>query len=413
VQFDASTVREQFPSLSVADNGVRRIYLDNPAGTQVPVSVAHRIADCLLYHNANVGGFFRTSVSAGELVDNARLACADFLNAVSVEEIIFGQSMTALTLHLSRSIGRYLDAGDEIVLSRMDHDANIAPWLLMARDYDLKVRWLPFNTESFEFDADALDSVLTDRTRLVCVGGASNMTGTLNDVKGLCARIRAAGAWSYIDAVQSAPHVLVDVQDIGCDFLVCSAYKFFGPHQSVLWGRHDVLRQLEPYKVRPAPVELPWCFETGTQSHESIAGIGAAIDYFAALGGAASAGDTRRQQLAGAFAQLFDYEKSLAGRLIGGLQAIPGIRVQGITDRNALDRRVPTVSFTHANKHPEMIASALAEQNIFVWSGHNYAVEPAKALGIYDSGGVVRIGAVHYNTAAEIDATLTALEGIL
>jgi cysteine desulfurase family protein (TIGR01976 family) len=411
--FSPDAVRALFPSLSATDEGVRRIYLDNPAGTQVPNFVVERMSDCLLYGNANIGGFFRTSGLAGEFVDNARAACVGFLNAASVEEIIFGQSMTTLTLHLSRSIGRHLKAGDEIVVSTMDHDANIAPWLLLERDHGLKVRWFEFNTESFEFDADELDAVLTDRTRLVCVGGASNMTGTLNDTKNLCAKIRAAGAWSFIDAVQSAPHVLIDVQDMGCDFLVCSAYKFFGPHQSILWGRREILQQLEPYKVRPAPEELPWCFETGTQSHESIAGIGAAIDYFAAIGGTAAAGGKLRQRLIAAFGQLFAYEKLLADQLISGLQAIPGITVQGITDSNALDRRVPTVSFTHARKHPDTIARALAEQNIFVWSGHNYAVEPAKALGIYDSGGVVRIGAVHYNTAAEIDATLTALEAVL
>ncbi len=413
MQFNPDAVRAQFPSLSVTDHGVHRVYLDNPAGTQVPLSVAERMSDCLIYGNANIGGFFRTSELAGEFVDYARSASADFLNAASVDEIIFGQSMTTLTLHLSRSIGRYLEAGDEIVLSKMEHDANVAPWLLMARDHGLKVRWLSFNTESFEFDKDALDPLLTDRTKLVCVGGASNMTGTLNDVKGLCAKIRAVGAWSFIDAVQSAPHVLVDVQDIGCDFLVCSAYKFFGPHQSILWGRRDILQELEPYKVRPAPEELPWCFETGTQSHESIAGVGAAIDYLAAIGNTAAASGNRRQQLSHAFVQLFSYEKLLAGQLVKGLQAIPGITVQGITDSRALDRRVPTVSFTHAKKHPDTIARALAEQNMFVWSGHNYAVEPAKALGIYDSGGVVRIGAVHYNTVAEIEAMLTALEGVL
>jgi cysteine desulfurase family protein (TIGR01976 family) len=413
VSFDPGAVRAQFPSLSITDHGVRRIYLDNPAGTQVPASVVQHMSDCLLQANANLGGFFRTSDLAGEFVDAARAASVDFLNAPSADEIIFGQNMTTLTLHLSRSIGRCLKAGDEIVLSRMDHDANVAPWLLMARDHGLQVRWLAFNTESFEFDANALDDVLTDRTRLVCVGGASNMTGTLNDVQALCAKIRAAGAWSYIDAVQSAPHELVDVQAIGCDFLVCSAYKFFGPHQSLLWGRRDVLQQLEPYRVRPAPADLPGCFETGTQNHEGIAGIGAAVDYFASIGSAVRPDGGRRQQLVAAFEQLFAYEKRLGGRLIAGLQAIPGVTVQGITAREALGRRVPTVSFTHATQHPDTIAKALAEQNIFVWSGHNYAVEPAKVLGLYDSGGVVRIGAVHYNTAEEIDATLTALEGIL
>ena len=413
MKFKAETIRAQFPSLSVTDNGMRRIYLDNPAGTQVPSGVVQRMSDCLLYGNANIGGFFRTSELAAEFIDNARQASADFLHAASLDEIIFGHNMTTLTLHLSRSLGRFLEAGDEIVLSRMDHDANVAPWLLMARDHGLKVRWMAFNTDTFEFDDDALDAVLTDRTRLVCVGGASNLTGTLNDVQSLCSKVRAAGAWSFIDAVQSAPHVLVDVQALGCDFLVCSAYKFFGPHQSVLWGRRDVLQELQPYKVRPAPDELPDCYETGTQNHEGIAGIGAAIDYFASIGHASQPDGSRRQQLVAAFAQMFDYEKRLAGRLLAGLQAIPGVTVQGITDRAALDRRVPTVSFTHAKQRPDTIASALAKQNIFVWSGHNYAVEPAKALGLYDSGGVLRIGAVHYNTVDEIDETLRAIEGIL
>ena len=413
MSFNPEAIRAQFPSLSVTDDGVRRIYLDNPAGTQVPTSVVQRMSDCLQDGNANIGGFFRTSDLAGEFVASARAASADFLNAPSADEIIFGQNMTTLTLHLSRSIGRHLHAGDEIILSRMDHDANVEPWALMARDHDLKIRWLSFNTESFEFDANALDDILTERTRLVCVGGASNLTGTLNDVKSLCAKAREAGAWSFIDAVQSAPHVLVDVQDFGCDFLVCSAYKFFGPHQGILWGRRDVFEQLQPYKVRPAPTELPWSFETGTQSHEGIAGIGAVVDYFAGIGSVGHADGNRRPQLVAAFDQLFDYEKQLAGRLISGLQSIAGITVQGVTASDALGRRVPTVSFTHVKHHPDTIAKALGKRNIFVWSGHNYGVEPAKALGLYDFGGVVRIGAVHYNTVEEIDTTLTALEDVL
>jgi len=413
MQIDLGAIRAQFPSLSAADNGIRRIYLDNPAGTQVPSMVVQRMSDCLLHGNANIGGYFVTSGLAAEFVAAARDATADFFNAPSPDEVIFGQNMTTLTLHLSRSIGRHLNAGDEIILSRMDHDANIEPWVLMARDHDLEIRWLPFNTETFEFEADALDNVLSDRTRLVCVGGASNLTGTINDVRTMCTKARAAGAWSFIDAVQSAPHELPDVQDIDCDFLVCSPYKFFGPHQGILWGRRDVLEQLEPYKVRPAPAELPWCFETGTQSHEGIAGTGAAVDYFANIGGTLLADGNRRQQLVAAYDQLFEYEKSLAGRLIAGLKDIPGTTVQGITASDALDRRVPTVSFTHAKHRPEGIAEALAKRNIFVWSGHNYGLEPAKALGLLESGGVLRIGAVHYNSVEEIDETLAALEEIL
>ncbi len=419
--YDLNAVRAQFPALAITDNGQRRIYFDNPAGTQVPTTVAAAISDCLLTKNANQGGYFASAQDADAVVQSARDAMADFLNAPSSDEIIFGQNMTTMTLHLSRSIGRLLHPGDEIVLSQMDHDANVWPWVLLARDLDLVIRWLPFNTDSFEFDLDVLDDVITERTRLVCVGGASNLTGTLNDVAAICAKARAAGAMSFIDGVQSAPHVATDVQAMGCDFFVCSAYKFFGPHQGILWGRREVLEKLEPYKVRPAPAELPWCFETGTQSHEGIAGIGATVDYFAAIG-ASMAGEQlsswsqfsgRRQQVHAAMDLLFNYEKLLAEHLVEGLTNISGITVQGITQADAMDRRVPTVSFTHSDAAPAAIAEALAKENIFVWNGHNYAVEAAKALDIYDSGGVVRVGPVHYNSIAEIDELLDVLPNLL
>ncbi|MGI9199895.1 MAG: cysteine desulfurase-like protein [Woeseiaceae bacterium] len=410
MSLDVSAVRALFPSLSIKDNDVRRIYLDNPAGTQVPELVVRRMSECLIDANANLGGYFRTADIAGEIVDGARAAMADFLNAPSPDEVTFGQNMTTITLHLSRSIGNFLQSGDEIILSQMDHDANIGPWLLMAKDHDLKVRWLPFNIETFEFDDDALDKILNDRTRLLCIGGASNLTGTINDIKTMCAKARAAGAWSFIDAVQSAPHVLPDVQDIGCDFFACSAYKFFGPHQGTLWARTDVYEQLEPYKVRPAPLELPWRFETGTQSHEGMAGTGAAVDYFAGIGAGVTGSDNRRKNLNTAFDVMFDYEKTLTAQLINGLQSIPGVTIQGISEAEGFDRRVPTVSFTHVQHSPDSIARALGEQNIFVWNGHNYGLEPAKALGLLESGGVVRVGMVHYNTADEVDETLSAIE---
>ena len=421
MNFDLQAIRSQFPALAITDKGTRRIYFDNPGGTQVPVCVAEAITDCLLTKNANLGAFFASSSDADVVVQSAREAMADFLNAPSAEEIIFGQNMTTITLHLSRSIGRLLRTGDEIILTQMDHDANVWPWVLLARDLDLKIRWLPFNTDSFEFDLDDLDNLLTDRTRLVCVGAASNLTGTINDVTAICARAREAGVLTYIDGVQAAPHVPIDVQEIGCDFYVCSAYKFFGPHQGILWGRREVLEQLEPYKVRPAPAELPWCFETGTQSHEGIAGIAATVDYFASIGrsmaqdhaGSWSHFSGRRQHVHAAMELLFNYEKSLAIHLIEGLVGIDGVNIQGIAAADAMYRRVPSVSFTHKNVPPDVIAAALAKQNIFVWSGHNYAVEVAKTLGIYDSGGVVRIGPVHYNSVAEIDEFLLTLVPIL
>lgn len=419
--YDLDAIRSQFPALSVSDDGRRRIYFDNPAGTQVPQIVIDRMADCLTYSNANLGGHFVTSKRADAVTDDAHEAMADMLNAESPEQIIFGQNMTTITLHLSRSIGNTLNAGDEIVLSRMDHDANVNPWLLLARDRNLDVRWLPFDTGTFEFDLSVLDEIIGERTKLVCVGGASNLTGTLNDVETICRRAREAGALSFIDAVQSVPHVSTDVQKMGCDFLACSAYKFFGPHQGILYGRRDVLESLEPYKLRTAPDELPWCFETGTQSHEGMAGTAAAVDYFANIGMTMAADyaaaypdfSGRRLYVHAAMDCLFDYEAELSKQLIGGLQALPGVTVQGITDDSAFDRRVPTVSFTHESKDPADIANALADENIFVWNGHNYALEAARWLGIEERGSAVRVGPVHYNNGSEIRELLDALGNIL
>ena len=413
MSFNLDAVRAQFPALAIKDNGVRRIYLDNPAGTQVPVGVADAMSSCLLTANANLGGYFPTSQAAGEIVSSARDAMADLLNAPSSHEIVFGQNMTTLTLHISRSIGRLFRPGDEIILSQMDHDANVWPWVLLARDLELEVRWLPFNTDTFEFDLDILDNLITERTRLLCVGGASNLTGTLNDVTTICDKAKAAGALTYIDGVQSVPHVVTDVQAIGCDFLVCSPYKFFGPHQGVLWGRRELLEQLEPYKVRPATSAIPECFETGTQSHEGFAGIKAAVDYLAWVGESMSGASSGQPALRAAMEMLFAYEKALAAQLIEGLLDIDGVTVQGITSPDAMDRRVPTVAFTHARTEPAHIAESLARENIFVWKGHNYAVEVAKALNIYETGGAVRIGPVHYNSAQEIDETLAALRRTL
>ena len=421
MSFDLSAVRAQFPALALTDNGKRRIYFDNPAGTQVSQPVVDAMSECLLHSNANLGGYFSTTIDVGTIVQSARDAMADFLNAPSSDEIVFGQNMTTLTLHISRSIGRLFGPGDEIILSRMDHDANVWPWVLMARDLGLNVRWLPFNTESFECDLDELEKLISTRTRLICIGGASNLTGTINDVKSICAIARAAGALSYIDGVQSAPHIATDVQDLNCDFFVCSAYKFFGPHQGILWGRRDVLERLDAYRVRPAGSEIPWCFETGTQSHEGIAGVAATVNYFASIG-ATLASDGRggpaeltgrRRDVRNAMHMLFEYEQELALYLIAGLQAIDGVTVQGISAPDAMDRRVPTVSFTHSAVAPATIAEGLARQNIFVWSGHNYAVEAAKALRVLDSGGVVRVGPVHYNSLDEIDALLGALPPLL
>jgi len=419
--FDLEAIRSQFPALSIIDGESPRIYFDNPGGTQVSQMVVDRMSDCLIQSNANIQGYFRTSHLVDALIEGAHEAMADLLNAQSGDEIVFGQNMTTLTLHISRSIGRCFKPGDEIILSCMDHDANVAPWLLLARDLGLEVRWMPFNTETFEFDLEKLDALLTDRTKLVCVAGASNLTGTINDIKAISARAHDAGAWTYIDAVQSVPHISTDVQDLDCDFLVCSAYKFFGPHQGMLWGRRELLEMLEPYKVRPASKKIPACFETGTQNHEGMAGTTAAVDYFAWIGESMAARyqeqnshfEGRRKYVHAAMDCLFAYERDIAAHLINGLQQLPGVRIQGITAADAMDRRVPTVSFTVEGIASDVIAKQLAAQNIFVWSGHYYAVEVAKSLGIYDSGGAVRVGPVHYNSIAEIDQLLNALDSIL
>ena len=411
---DLEAIRSQFPALGQTDAGVPRVYFDNPAGTQVPQRVVDAMSDCMLQASANMGGYFRTSVAADDIVADAQRAMADFLNAPSEDEIVFGQNMTSLTFHVSRSIGRKFDAGDEIILSRMDHDANVEPWVLMARDCNLTVRWLPFDTETFEFDLQQLEGLLNDRTRLVCVCAASNLTGTINDVRSISRLARDAGAWTYIDAVQSAPHVVNDVQDYGCDFLVCSPYKFFGPHQGTLWGRREILEALEPYKVRPAPDTIPWCFSPGTASHEGMAGTAAAVDYFAWIGETMAGGNgARRQKVRAGMAAIADYEQGLAQHLVKGLQALPGVTIHGITSDQAMSRRGPTVAFTHERHAPDDIARALAAENIFAWSGHNYAVEVAKSLGIYDSGGAVRVGPVHYNTVQEIDRLFDVLGTIL
>ena len=419
---DIARIRAAFPSLAVTDGGRRRIYFDNPGGTQVPQQVIDRTVDCLTRANANLGGPFASSIAAGEIVDEAHRAMADFLGAATPEEIVFGQNMTTLTFHISRSIGLTLKPGDEIVVTRMDHDANIAPWLLLARDHKCTVRWLDFDPTTFEFDLSRVADVVTPRTRVFAVNYASNCTGTISDIAQIArlAKARAPEAIVYVDAVQLAPHALIDVQALGCDMLVCSPYKFFGPHQGVLWGRADLLRALEPYKVRPCDDALPHRFETGTLSHEGMAGTLGAVEYFAwigdAMGEAAApqAGErARRRAIRAAWGALATFELELTQRLVAGLQALPGITIRGITDPKALHRRVPTVSFTHERIAPALLAQEFAREGVFVWNGHNYAVEVARTLGLLDTGGVLRIGLAHYNTGEEIDFCLEVLARII
>lgn len=419
--FPIEQIRSAFPALSIRDQGRARIYFDNPAGTQVPERVLERMREAMVQSNANLGGHFTTTLAAEDLFNAGRQAMADMLNAASPDEVVFGANMTTLTLHVSRSLARTLKPGDEIIVTRMDHDANIAPWLLVAEDTGATIRWLDFDPETCQFADDAIDGLLCERTRLVALGYASNCTGTINDVKGLTAKAKAAGALVYVDAVQYAPHGPIDVQDLGCDFLVCSPYKFFGPHQGVLWGRRQVLEELFAYKVRPAGEAPPDKFETGTPSFEAIAGTFGAVEYFESIGTQWGADrlpryagmNERAARIHAGLDFLGAYELDLTRRLVAGLQALPGVTVHGITNANQFHLRVPTVSISVEGHHPRALAQGLADENIFVWDGHNYALEPVRRLGLEDRGGVLRIGPAHYNTAEEIERCLKALDAQL
>jgi cysteine desulfurase family protein (TIGR01976 family) len=402
--FPIEAARAAFPSL-----GGVNIHLDNPAGTQVPRSVADAVARCLLETNANLGGFFLSSRAAGDIVEQAHRDAATLFGAANWREIVIGPSMTALTFAMSRSLGRTLSAGDEIILTRMDHDGNIAPWLAVAEERQCTVRWLPFDRETLRIEPEALDAVLSSRTRIVALAYASNVTGSINDVAALTARAKQAGALVYVDAVQFAPHGLIDVAALGCDFLSASAYKFFGPHLGVLWGRADLLGDLHAYKVRPLKEALPWRWEHGTPQIELQAGLSAAIAYLDWLGGQVGRGETPRARLADAWSASIAWEADLTKNLIAGLQEMPGITIHGITNPNRIAFRVPTVSFTHASVPPARIAESLAAAGIFVWSGNNYALEVVRALGLDEDSGVLRIGLAHYNTLAEVKTALQAV----
>jgi cysteine desulfurase family protein (TIGR01976 family) len=408
-RFDVAAARSQFPALALQDEGKARVYFDNPAGTQVPQQVIDRTVEALRDKNSNLGGLFITSRGADALVDAAHQAVADFYNATTPEEIIFGQNMTTLTLHMSRCLARRFQRGDEIVLSRMDHDANVAPWLLLADDLGLVVRWMEFDPESYEFPADALTKVLSTKTKLLAMGMASNCTGTIHDVKAFAREAKAAGALVYLDAVQFAPHESIDVQALGADVVVSSAYKWFGPHMGVMWAKKALLQETFAYKVRAVGEELPHKFETGTLSHEGMAGCLGAIEYLESLG----IGETRAQRLQSAWGSVVTYERVLTTRLIDGLRPFKGLTIRGVTSANAAHRRVPTVSFTVEGVAPSALAQHFAAENMFVWSGHNYALEPLKVLGLLDKGGVLRVGFAHYNTADEVDAFIASLSRAL
>lgn len=417
--WNIEAIRAQFPALAVTDAGRPRVFLDAPGGTQVAQRVITRMTEYLVQYNANSGGPFVTSRNSDASSEQAHGAMADLLNAPAPEEIIFGANMTTLTFAISRCLGRRFKAGDEILLTRMDHDGNVSPWLLLARDLGLTVKWLDFDPDTFEYRLDQLPELITERTRLAAVNYASNALGTINDVSAIAKMVHAAGGLVYVDAVQYAPHAPVDVQAIGCDFLACSAYKFFGPHQGILWGRRDLLEEMDAYKVRPASDKLPTKFETGTQNFEGQAGCLGAVEYLEWLGqqhGAEHAGKFpdltgRRLAVHTAMAAMVDYELELSRRLLDRLERISGLRVYGISARDRLRQRVPTFSVTIAGRSPAGLSRALAAENIFVWDGSFYATEVINRLGMADQG-LLRIGLCHYNTAAEVDCLCDVLAGL-
>ncbi len=404
--FPIDLVREQFPAL--ADQG--RIHVDNPAGTQVPRRVADAVADTLLHHNANLGGYFATSREAGAIVEQAHKDAATLFGAANWREIVIGPSMTALTFHIARALAPTFSAGDEIIITGMEHDGNVAPWLVAAAHRGCTVRRVPFDAESWRIEPAALDAVLTPRTRLLALNYASNLTGSINDVAALTARAHQVGALVYVDAVQFAPHGLLDVAALGCDFCAASAYKFFGPHLGVLWARADLLRDLTPEKVRPASNDIPWRWERGTPQIELQAGLSAAIAYLDWLGAQSGDATDPRTRLANAFSAATAWEATLAQTLIAGLKSLPGMTIHGITNPNRIFFRVPTISFTHEIIAPATIAKHLAADGIFVWSGNNYALEVVRQLGLPEDAGVLRIGLAHYNTAEEIRRILESVE---
>lgn len=400
-------VRSDFPALKRTVNGHPAAFLDGPGGTQVPQQVIDAVVDSLANHNSNSGGVFPLSEESDAALWGAREAAADFVGG-SPEEIVFGANMTTLTLAFSRTLSRQWGPGDEIVVTDLDHQANVAPWVRAAEDAGATVRRVPFDPETVTLDYSALAEMICERTRLVAIGYASNATGTVNEVRDVCRRAREFGALSYVDAVHYAPHGAIDVKAIGCDFLTCSAYKFFGPHVGIVWGRAEALASCPTYKLPPVSDEIPSRWESGTLNHEGIVGAGAAIDWIAALGDDGSE-ESRRKRIVDGMGAIHALERPLLDRLLTELPEIPGVQIVGPP---AVEMRTPTVSFRMEGHSPQEIARTLGNDGIFVWDGDFYASSVIDRLGLREEGGLVRIGLAPYNTEDEIDRLIAALEGI-
>jgi cysteine desulfurase family protein (TIGR01976 family) len=469
---DLTSIRAQFPALAQTVNGHPATFLDGPGGTQVPRRVIDAISNYLRRDNANTGGAYATSRRTDAMIAEARAAMSDFLHCAA-DEVVFGPNMTTLTYAMSRAIGRAisegeLGAGDEIVVTRLDHDANVSPWLQMAEDRGITVRWAEIHEEDCTLDMADLASKINANTKLVAAGYASNAVGTINPVKEIVRLAHAAGALAYIDAVHYAPHGLIDVAALDCDFLVCSTYKFFGPHMGALFGKREHLERLRPYKVRPNTNAIPNCWELGTLNHECIAGITACVDYLADLGrhhgGEGSRGDkqgscedkqgscgdnqgppgnkqgtsedkqgscgdgrparpssaarpvattTRRAAIEAAYQSIHEHERRLLERIMSGLKQIPRLKLYGITDPARFNERCATLAIRVENFTPLELATQLGNRGFFTWDGNYYALNLTEQLEVEKSGGFLRIGLVHYNTAEEVDRLLAALQEIV
>jgi cysteine desulfurase family protein (TIGR01976 family) len=437
---DLASIRAQFPALAQTVNGHPAVFFDGPGGTQVPQRVIDAISGYLRHDNANSGGAYSTSRRTDAMIAEARAAMADFLHC-QPEEVMFGLNMTQLTFAMSRAIGRDLKPGDEIVVTRLDHDANVSPWLAMAEERGVTVRWAEIHDEDCALDMADLASKINSKTKLVAAGYASNAVGTINPVREIVRLAHAAGALAYIDAVHYGPHSLIDVAELDCDFLVCSTYKFFGPHMGVLFGKREHLTRMRPYKVRPLTEAIPFRWEFGTLNHECIAGITACVEYFADLGrqtltekmsrvphpqpalseveGRVSLGGNheRRAAIVAAHAAIHEHERALLERMIAGLLDIPKLKIYGIIDPARFNERCSTLAVRIEDGKPEHqplpLATKLGDRGFFTWDGNYYALNLTEHLDVEKSGGFLRIGLVHYNTMEEVDRFLAVLREIV
>ncbi len=409
---DPHRLRADFPSLARLHDGRPVIYADAPGGTQVPRAVTAAMTAYLETSNANFGGIFATSRETGELTAQARAGVMHLINATSAQEIVFGQNMTSLTFAMSRALARTWQPGDEIIVTTLDHDANVAPWLLAAEERGAIVRTLGCAPHDLSLPLDGLTALLGPRTRLVALGHASNAVGTIVDLAPLIAAAHRAGALVYVDAVHYAPHGVIDVQALDCDFLACSAYKFCGPHLGMLYGRQALLESLTAYKVRPSSALPPGKWETGTQNTEAIAGLRACLAYFGGLGAEAAPDPLARAALVAGMRRIVAHEAMLSQRFLAGLATIPGARLYGIADQDRIGARTPTFGFILAGCTPRQVSERLAARGIFVWDGHFYAKGVIDQLGLADQGGLIRIGFAHYNTLDEVDRVVAVVGDI-